>query len=122
MHHQPVDAPADRHRQDQRQQQIGGDHGGDGAEDKLVNARRIRLQHQIGERLGRAAALHRIERQGDLHRQFEQAGDKQRDRLFVFETGVQRLKGVGQHHVGARQDAGGLQGLQNSLSLGDIRL
>jgi len=35
---------------------------------------------------------------------------------------VQRLKGVGQHHVGARQDAGGLQGLQDAFSLSDIRL
>ena len=114
VHHQPVHAPGDGHRQDQRQQQVGRQHGRQNAEDKLVHAERIGLQHQIGQRLlvGRHP-FQRIERHGNLDRQFKQPGDQRRHRPLRREIGVQRLKLVRQDDIRPAENADRQQGVQH---------
>ncbi|MNH10722.1 hypothetical protein D3C79_702090 [compost metagenome] len=121
MHHQPVHTPADSDRQNQRQQQIGRQHGRQHAENELVHAKRIGLQHQISQRLRIGGhALQRIERNGNLDRQLEEAGDQRRYRTFRREVGVQCLKLIRQHDIRTGQYAHRQQGIQHPFGFRHI--
>jgi len=117
---QAVDAPGDRHREDQRQQQEGGQQGRNRIDDKAVHPPGVGLQHQIGERLRVGGPLQRIERQGDLHRQLKDAGERHRNRALRRKAHAQRLELIRQHDIRTANHAGGFNFAKDRLRLRNI--